>query len=414
MNATEYGRMGTTFSIIFLAVNFANAGAASTIPTFLNNFISNRKNFRVLFINYLLIQVFILLIAAIFTYKILFFGATGQSVLLSIIVIEGIRIILRTFLHTIFYNKSTILIDSLTFILYLFLIWIPYFIFNTPLTFNLIFTQYLITSFLGLTLFLISLGLFYKTLPENDFYKPENLLLRILKARFYNYAIRFTRYIYTGNFLVPLFAYHFGLEQAGILKFASSLSESIKSILNIAIGLPSGAVLALLKNKSLDDKKNIFNILSKKLNNILYFIAIFLIINLKPLLNLNNNIYNPQSLLFFALFFLILTLLENLLIIYEQFYIIEEYSDKLLIFKILELILFAMVVFLNQITPPLFIFINIALVQLVNFAIIATSSYHLWKITQKIKISLKFSITSILISGAIYYILSLSKGVFIK
>ncbi len=409
----EYGQIGTTFSIIYLAINLSSAGAFTSIPPFTKIFTQSKKAFRISFGIYFIIQATTLSLASL-TIALLYTNNVLPSskhlnlyIPLFIIVTEGLRMLLRSFLHTIFQNKTTILIDTVLFISYLASVWTPYALFNRAITLNLIFKPYLIISLLGFILFAFTTLKTYKNLPEEETTLPKNLWRRIFKARSFNYFTRVTKHIFTGNFLVPLFAARFGFATAGIFKFASYLADSIKGIIHVTVGFSGGALLAALKASNLKEKQLAFYTLSEKLNKLLAFIVIFVTFNLKSFQALNRTLYDPFSVLMFILFFLFITLLDNLFIVYDQFYIIEEQSDKIFGFKLIELLMFTAVIYFGGNLSALFIVSNLILVRTLSFGIIATNAYSLWRIAPRLKINKQFLIIAIIISGIFSYLINL-------
>jgi len=107
----------------------------------------------------------------------------------------------------------------------------------------------------------------------------------------------------------------------------------------------------------------------------------------------------PESAIALALVFLLITFMEYFFMSYEQFYIVEENSGRLFIFKLLEFSLFYTFIISKNFTTPIFTLLGIVLVRLLSFTIIATNAYALWKIRPSFKIKIKTLI--------IYFILSI-------
>jgi len=406
LSMPTYGKMGTIFSIIYLAMNLLNAGAISTITPFLATFKRSKTIFAKIFGGYLLFQTWLLLTGGVILFALsnkLFLNTEITTYIpIAIMISEGLRTLLRAFLHTIFLHKRVVVIESVLNIAYLAMVWIPY-INGQNMTLDLVFKPYLLTSVIALIIFVIHTIQFYTTLPKKHISLERGIFRRIAKARFFNGLTRLTKHIFTGNFLVPLFAHRFGLAEAGIFKFASYISDSIKAILNTTIGFTSGALLASLKESSITEKRKAFHIISEKLNKVIYFLLIFLAINTKTLLNINNAIYDVYTVMIFASFFLFAALLEKLFLAYDQFYIVEELSDKLLGFQILELILFYIVT--TSHFSPTVTLLSLLLVRIFTFCIIATSSAFRWNIKPNFKVEWKFVTYSFIVSLILHLIL---------
>jgi hypothetical protein len=397
MDLALYGHIGVIFSLIFLTINISNFAADSTIPAFLDIFTESRMSFIRIFMPYLLLQVPLLLLggtAACFIYQKSIFSSTITIPLLTILLIvlfEGLRMVLRVFLHSLFMNKITMFIELLLMFAYMGTIWGEILIIGSPITLSLIFIPYLITSIMAVLLFCIILIWYATNLPSLDFEEPQFLWQRILKARFFNCSTKFSKQLFTGNFLVPLFAYKFGLASAGIFKFSSYLADGIRGVINVAIGFSSGALFAKLKSSDIASKKKAFYILSEKLNSIMYCTLIFLAFNYYAFWQNASG-----SIIVLSGFFLLILVLEHFCSVYEQVHIVEEKTSTIFLAKICEVAIACSAVLLHS--SAILILINLVIARLIGFTFLATNAFKTWGIKPHFKVRPHLIATCMLLS----------------
>lgn len=394
LGTTFYGLFGSLFSITYLVINIVDLGFESSFAPFIQTISKNKKIFKKIFVLYLFPQIILLTLGSLvaLAFYTSLFAHDAQKLpsifFITLITLEGLRIFFRRFLHNIFFNKATVLVEQILAIAYYAAIWIPFAIFSQPLSIQLIFIPYLLNSLLAIITFTILTIKYYRTLPDACSEPPQaGLWRRIIKTRYYNYLINIETFLISGNFLVPFFATTFGLQQAGLFKLANIIAHSIKALVKSAIHFPGAALLASLKSKSLQDKKKAFYALSTKLNHIIIFVILFLAINYRLL----SNFYQTrQEIWLYVFIFIGITLVHQLFVVYEQFYIIEELANKLFIIKSIEFILFYLLIIANKHITPLTTLAIVGLVQFICFAILATHAYARWKIKPYFKANLSF------------------------
>jgi hypothetical protein len=319
-----------------------------------------------------------------------------------LILLEGIRIFFRRFLHNVFFNKSTVLIEHAFSVIYYLAVWLP-FAFGSILTAKLVFTPYLITSLCVVSIFIYMIFTFYKMLPDidlssqdnTDFYGYKNLWWRIIKNRYYNSMINIEKFVISGNFLVPFFAITFGLHHAGLFRIASTVARSIRALVKSVVHFPGGAFLSSLKTKSDELKKEAFYILAIKINSIIVFTTTLLIISYNLFYSIPLGLHktsflstSAKEIWLYLFIFAGITILHQFFVAYEQFYIIEECANRLFLIKSIEFILFYFLIWKNSYITPVIILANIVLIQLFCFSLIAIHAYSKWKIKPCFKIQL--------------------------
>ncbi|MCF7800181.1 hypothetical protein K9L05_02095 [Candidatus Babeliales bacterium] len=411
MHSAAYGLQGSIFSIIYLTVYLTEFGMSNSITPFLNFFVKSKENFKKIFLFYYLTpQIIIFVIASIITTyfysKSFLYKQNNPFIFLILLIIpfEGIRIFLRRLLHTLFLSKRVIITETVLVTFYVSTVWICYLFFNFKITQNLVFIPYLIDTFLGVSIFSFYVFNFYKKLNNKKLDYPENLLIRIIKTRFFNYSIQVGKNFFTGNFLTPFFASGFGLEKAGIFNLANHIAESIKSIMKVTFIFSGNALLARIKDSSLSVKRLAFNALSKNLSLIIYPIIIFVLINYKNLIKLKNMYFLTSNTILQSSIFSIIALLEYFFIIYEQFYIVEEKTARLFLFKIFEFALFYIFILLKNFANPILALISIFIVKVLSLLLISINAYILWKIKPDFRINSIYLFICTIISLLFYLI----------
>lgn len=410
MPSDKYGLMAAIFSGIYFVIYLGDLGITQTLPAFLTIFIKNKTNFKKLFLKlYLLPQILIYSITAgiaVFFYTKSFLLSPNSPFLFIIpltIIFEGMRIFLRRFLHNIFITKKTIILETTLMVLYLGTVWIPYIFFNKPITLNSIFLPYLASSVIAVIFFIFFIRNFYKKIPEQEASYPKNLLSRIIKARWLSYSTNVSKTFFTGNFLTPFFAANFGLAEAGIFNLANHVAESVKAIAKATVIFSGGGLFAKLKSAPIKIKKQAFKMLSKNLNKIIYPVLIFIIINNKFIFRLKETTITSSTTAMASLFFVI-TVTEFFFMAYEQFYTVEEKVGKLLIFKLMEIVMFYTVISAKIFSDPILILIGLVIVKLISFTILAINAYSNWKLKPCLKINGQILFTFILISTIFFFI----------
>ncbi len=376
LGSSRYGAIGTTFSLVYLLISLSSFGFEASFAPFLTSLTKSSNLFIRYLSIYVLLQIPLLLIFALSGYYIsfYFFGLPSFSLSLPIfsalILSEGLRIFFRRLLHNIFLSKPTIILEQIFSFAYLAFIWLSFFL-GYPLSLHLLFIPYLITSISVLLIFLFFTYSFTTSLPSTSFPPPPHLFNRILKSRSFNSLTNFSTLLVSGNLLVPFFASTFGPHHAGIFKLVSIFANSAKALIKSTVYFSGGAYLAALKSSPL--KLTAFKDLSQKLlPPILVTLSLtFLFSSILPL---------PTPLLTLTFLFLFITLLRHFSLIYDQLFIIEEASKRLLFIKLIELILtYTLILSNKKLTPNSSIYLLTA-IQIISFLILATDAYSKWKI----------------------------------
>jgi hypothetical protein len=397
-----YGLMGSIFSLIFLTIKLSRIGDDQSFAPFIQEAKHSKDIFRTLIVHFIFLQIPILLLTgagACYFLLSKFYRVDIASphalLVLTLIVSEGCRTIMRPLLHNIFLGKKTIFIELLAMLLFLGGVWGPYLL-GMPLTLNLIFYSYLLDSLFTLLIFSKLVFDFYKSIPDKEKVKNKGLIQRIWKSRFFNYSMSITKNLFTGNFIVTLFSLNFGLQQAGVLKFASYVSDAIRGVIHTAIGYSGGTLLAHHKVASFEEKKRIFSHVFRMLNTIIYT-ALLPLILWYTRFESYASLYTPYVFLPFIFALIFISLLEHLFIIYESFYIIEERGGVLLSIKILEALLVYGAISFGLLFSPFVTITNLIVVRIVTFLLTALYAYKEWGVKPTLKTNKTFIVLFIVI-----------------
>ena len=411
LGAQFLGLIGSLFSIIYLTINITDLGFERSVTPYLNLTTQNKASFKKILSFHIFSQILILTIGSLVIFKLyssIFYNphqTLHVSFFLILCILEGIRIFFRRFLHNIFFNKATVISEQLLAFAYYAILWIPHYLYKHPITLERVFIFYFLNSLFALLFFLLVVISFYKTLPTNNLILPSNLWRRILKTRIFIYFVDIEKIVLSENFIVPFFANTFGLRQAGIFKIAGIISHSITALIKAAIDFPGNAFLATLKTETIKSKTKAFYTLTDKLNKIIIFISVLLGINYPIIYYLQYFPPAMKSAISYSAVFILTTLVNQLFTVYEQFYNIEEHTNKLFFIKSIEFGLFYILIFANKHITPRIILINMLLIQAFSFLILVIHAYARWSIKPKFKTTKKQLFASIIVSIIISLIL---------
>ncbi len=392
--AQLHGRVGCTLSVFYLSLIVLNFGLDYSLAPFLEYFTQNKRSFT-RFISWVIVpQLIILSLSATLFY--LFFPQLqsllpilktfGPSVsttfLLSIcitFVLESLKKTAKYFLQLTFYTALTACVEVTGMALYIGSIMLMPFL-GYPMTLEYTWQALCVISALQL----LSLGTgvfrFYLKLKNESLKNEkewEDLPGRIAKTRLFAWSNQCINQLFSGNFLVPICALHFGLEQASLMKVITSISYWITYLANKVFGITGNALLAHVKSRSLETQQKAFEYISFLLTQALYFLVIFLTINGKKiaLLQVSAEASIQWPLLYFML---LISFFESLFIIYEKWYILEENASTFFLFNLVSFgALYALYPYSRSITALLTLIIAL---RLLTFFILTLFSFYKWRI----------------------------------
>ncbi|MCX5921706.1 MAG: hypothetical protein NTX86_00015, partial [Candidatus Dependentiae bacterium] len=320
-----------------------------------------------------------------------------------LIFFEGIKKTMRMLLQLACLNHKTALIEMTSIVTYTSLVWIGYFL-GYPIGLSLVFIPMLAVSALSSLALCVCAHDYYTTLPDNSNARelPDaTMQWRILRSRWFNFLNQASHMFFSSNFLVPFFALSFGFNQAGIFKLMSSIVHCITVILQKSFGISSSILLSHLKETSVADKQSAFLFISNHLNQVLYGIIIFFVINYGTIMHINS-IANTGPAWTLAYLFFIISFSENFFIAYEKFFIAHEKSDHLFIFNLIIISLLSIIIFHAALFSQLTLLITIIAVRIIAFMCIGAISFRQWQIKPAFGFQSKYLIGSLIISIAFF------------
>ncbi len=383
-----FGTIGTIFAVIYLSSRIADFGISSTLPPFFGLITKSKNAFKQIFLRSFLFPLICFATVCAFTAH--YFYLTSRFIFPLLVISETIRVLLRQFLHLAFKTKTIIMIELALFAGYLAILWSSYFMFGFALSYKLIFVPHLLNSFAALFAFSIIIYKHYQAFPDTITQLPLSLNTRIMHTQGFNYLLRLSRNVFTSNLLTPLFAYKFGLAQAGLFYLASTIATSTRSIVKSSIGYSGGALLAHLKDRTSSEKIRAFSTICNKLVMITVPLIIFMSCNYSNIIKLGATKNLTGTTIAFLFLYLVITGTEFFFILYEQFYIVEEAAKNLFLFKILEFLCFYFIVISQNVVSPIIALVSIIAIRFVSLLSIAIHAYYRWRIKPTCKISWEY------------------------
>ncbi len=409
-NNAFFGIIGSLFSMVYLTARIIDLGATNSVPPYWRQFTKSKQNFFSLLFNYFFLPSIPLAIIAPFValhfFSTKFPDANIYWFLIPIlIVLEAIRSFFRLFLHVAGKTSKVVGFELFAFVVFVTAIWGPLLFLNANPTLNQLFIPFLIDTIISVLYMTYLARQVYKRLPNEEGTIQRSIWKKLSQVRALNLLLRAGRDIFASNLLTPLFAIKCGLAQAGLFYFASQLARLLQEVLKGPLIYSGNAMLAELKEGSIHHKKAAFSELSLKLMTILTPIIIFLIINYQALLRLAKDNSATGLTINFTLLFLLITLSESLFIMYEQFYIIEEATTKLFLFKIIDFSLFYILIFSQETLTPIPALLAIIGIRALSFTLIAVNAYFTWRILPNIRVGWSYVINWTIAALAASYLI---------
>ncbi|MBT3456383.1 hypothetical protein HN446_04940 [bacterium] len=386
-----YGQFGTLFALSYMIESLLDFGYLSSIGPLFTWLSSCKQNFKS-WCRYVLfpqLALFILIPTIFFLYhKPIFLNFKHISIVqifiqhkymlvifLAAIAFDGARKTLNGLMQVAFLNKQAACAEIVAIAVYLSLVWGQYFA-GIPLSLYSTFGSLVIST--GISVIIMSrwVAKWHKGLPEEKALETKIPLKSIFKNRIFNYSHELSTQFFSHGFLVPFFAVHIGMEQAGVFQIISSTEQYIRSIIKRMFGLTSNALLAHIKQATLSCKQKMFYLASSRLFPILYTIFIFMVINITRLIPASGISVSWGTIYFFFIF----AFLHNFFVVYERFYIIEEKVQLLFYANSIALSIFAIIIYLFGGKHLLFAYASLAIIRVFYYAAMIYVSYKIWNI----------------------------------
>jgi hypothetical protein len=371
LNIKFFGAIGTVFSLIFLSIPILGFGFDKALIANFKGITANKESFKKFFLGQLFLQlIFFGLALPLFIIfenplDIVFckpqdciliqkqiWAIVGLSVLS-----EGIRRSLKLLIQLTFKSKYTSIIETALLAAYIATVWSAYFMFGT-LTLNLIFIPFLILSMLSLVIYAFICTRLYNSIKGGATHLnwPQ-----IVKSRYEGYLFQLSSALFSGNLLVLLFAYKYGLVNAGYLKLFGYLGGIIIAFSEKIFGMAGGALFVNLK----DNPEEIKKAFKKIKNQFLLILTLISVIITFIYLFSSHPIYSGSGILF-----LLALTLENFNVIYEKYFLIQHQILGIFFVNLACALIFFSLLYFNNLSLERTI-ASLILIRAVSFAIIA-------------------------------------------
>jgi hypothetical protein len=409
-----FGTIGSFFSVIYLAIGICNFGFDTSLAHSIGYIQLDKRAARKFLVLCAIPHLMLYVTAPLAIYALLYYYnslsyifskipmQSTQFITLGILMYlsEGLKKSLKCFLDLAFKNKPIAILEITNITLYIGVIWFSYYC-GLPLTMHLLIIPLVIISISNTAALLYCLITWYHYLPDVS---QEQLPLPSFTLwsyhRFFNWANYLLHTFFSGNFLVPLFAFKFGLYYAGLFKIINYSSHCITSIVHHIFGSPALAYFSHSNTLTLEAKREFFNWINKRMYYLLYAIIIFFLVNHSKLASLS--LLDAAHARAFYLFFII-NISESFFIIYEKFYISEKSTDYLFAFNAISVLLsYIALVYIQELSPLLHTFLGI---RCVSFIVLYWFSFHKWKLLPRIDIKISYIVLCIVLSFFFYYFL---------
>jgi len=381
-----YGLVGTLFASLYLVVKVANFGLDKSLGTLFSDLSKDKNLFRSVITKQLRIQLAIFFVLSIIIFSIKLIDAsifkilssveyTMLAILLAILVVEGVKKTVRMLLQLAFLNKQAAFVELGVTTFYFIVVWGLYLL-GYSLLLVTIFVPFLVFSVLSTACMMRYLHVWYQTLPEGRNHEKAHKTPKtyFLKNRFFNTFNDLGSRIFTGNFLVVIAAYKFGMEYAAFIKLATSLFDTVSIVIYKTFGWTSYALFAHMKSEQLDHKKKAFSRAAQMMVQVLYGLLLFTCINYQKIATLKK-VGNTEILTLCVLY-----AIGYLISIYEQFYVTQDSAGYLLIFNSLSLFLCGAVVYFGSTISTTELLLSFCVIRLIVLAAISIVSFYLWGI----------------------------------
>jgi len=413
ISAKQYGKIGTAFSLVYLAINLSNFGLDRSISPFFGTASQSRSLAYHIIMQPIIWQTGVLLTIA-------FLFCTGLYILQNhpwcsnmpfelglligcMFITEELKKTVRTVLHCAFKHNITTAIELCTVVSYIIMVWSSYYA-GYPLDLQLVLIPMVITSAVSLCFLLYHLNAWYQSLPLIE---DEGVVTvptaRILHHRLGAYVSQLATLFFSANFLVPLFAWKCGLAYAALFKLISHFNNIVYMIIHKIFGASLQACFALMRQEENEMRSDFFGTATNYVYQLLYGIIIIAVINGTRFLALKKMNADSDILSIGYLFFISL-LVENFFVSYEQLYQAEEktaYLNLLNGANVIALLLFGMS---SLSAHPIAFLLFFVAARLCALGLIGLHAYHQWRIPLQYSPQPITAISAILISLFLFFI----------
>lgn len=386
-----YGVLGTTYALSYMCVYFLIAAFDKALAPFFARYSQSKQTMRSLFL-YQAIPTYIIAAGALSLlylakpyltpkFHYLDFISNGLFILLAAkIFIEMTRKGLKTLLNLTFQSHIAAAAEILAILIYIVMVW-SLFLATGTITLAKVAIPLVIAISLSTLIMAWFVSRWYLQLPASSDTISRATHLQFAKNRIFTMGFHMNRLFFTSEFLVPFFAYKFGLATAGLLKLASKIVSTFSTILRRVFETSSNVMLANVQQYTQDVRASMFSFITTWINQAIYALIIFFAINHHRLFMPASDGYTELGITNIAYYYLFLSLTDSMFIAYEQFYIAQEHAYFLLGANLMSFIAFMGAVFTLGTLSPVHTLALLAGIRLICAVFLGFYSYAKWQIT---------------------------------
>jgi hypothetical protein len=391
MDKATYGLQGITFAIIYLTSALLNLGLDTSIAPFFSIATKNKTLFKKLFLYQLAFQAVVLIVAPVFLFvlagnnswlgeKMKMLGFGNLLLCWLIVVSEGIKYSLRIFLRCAFLNIKIIFIELQMIFTFVFIVWGLYFE-TGHITLTTLLAPLAICS--GMAVFNLGkvLHTFYTGLPDGDEHQVSpSLRKRIFSSRLFGSLHQINHQLFSGNLLIPSYAYLAGDSAAGTLSLLTSVMYFFKAVVGKTLGSSYEATMSQSKDLDHGNKQELFNKTAGITYSALNILAAALFIVVFPIIMYATRTPATTPNLAHMYLYLIFMFSENFFTIYEKFFIAEEKTHLFLALNIVMNFSFFLITLYPSSTSLTHCLVLIMLIRFLCLGFLIAFSFYRWGI----------------------------------
>ncbi len=413
----QYGVIGILFSLLYIGTKLAPLGFNETLAPFFAQATLNKTTFRTLIVRQWYTHIALFAPLALICYSAQKLIPSILSTLQTLITLspitiflfvllvfsESLKTTLRIVLQLTFLNQKTALIEMATITSYV-VAFSYLFIVYGSVTLYTVFAPLLVTSLASAAALSLYVYYWYQELPDTSHKNVDfTTQKRFTVLRGFNIINQISRLCFSGNMLIPLFAWQFGIASAGVFKLANMIGYSISRMIRKMFDSPSLALLSKTKTMDSTAKQFSFGIITNNINRLVVCVMLFLLVNHKALLYGHG--FGEGTLSWWILcFFLILPITENLFIAYETFYLVEEKPWYIFFTNISTIALFYGIATNITLLNPMIIVLLLTSYRLALLIGMSTFSFYRWNIKPNWRVQPAYLFSSLLIAFAFFFL----------
>lgn len=401
VDSVTYGLIGTVFSTIFLVVGLVNLGFDAALPTFFLDACVSKQSFRrIVGLHCVPSWICMALVFAYVPYALSgkLLESCNVLLLLAIILLESGKKVVRAVLHTAFLNKQTALVELAQLLLYVVFVWGCY-LAGAVLDTRLMMAGLFLSTLLATVILVYYLYIFYRELPDQQ--PPLYSLHNLYKHRFYAALLSLHRQLFSGNALVVMSAYSFGLPTAGGVKIISSIIHSVTLCIQKIFGSTTDALLAHVRYEKPDYKQHAFICISQQTHAALYSTVCFSLMSIALYYFYAGSQVATAASLSLVLIFVI-QVLEQFFMSYDSFFIAESKSKELLMVYLFILAAVYSSVYFSVCKTPLSFLQLLVVARISSLVTLHALCYRWWNIRPRIYLNPLYLVCSLFASLACF------------